>query len=70
MLVSVEQLKSSSELRQRILKAAKESRKGKDYPIELQSDYHCISDKYSDHSNKITSHSHLPYPSLERKYLF
>lgn len=70
MFVSVEQVKCSSELRKRILKAAKEARKGKDYPIELQSDCHYISDKYNDLSQKITSQTHPPYPSLERKYLF
>lgn len=65
----MEQVKGSTELRQRIIKAAKEARKYKDYPIELQHDCHYISDKYNDHSNKILPPNHHPqYPSLERKF--
>lgn len=66
--ISVEQVKGSSDLRQRIIKAAKEARKNKEYPIELQHDCHYISDKYNDHSSKILPPNHPPYPSLERKY--
>lgn len=61
-------MKGSSEVRQRIIKAAKEARENKDYPIELQHDCHYISDKYNDHSNKILPPNHPPYSSLERKY--
>ncbi|KAJ8948068.1 hypothetical protein NQ314_008497 [Rhamnusium bicolor] len=63
----IEQVKGPSELRQRVIVAAKEARKNKDYPIELLNhDCHYI-DKYNDHSNKILPPSHGPYPSLERE---
>lgn len=67
MFFLVEQVKGSSDIRQRIIKAVKDARKQKDYPIELQNDCHYITDKYNDHSNKILP-NHPPYPSLERKY--
>nr|CAI5848260.1 unnamed protein product [Callosobruchus analis] len=57
----LEQVKGPPELRQRIITAAKEARKGKDYPAELQHDYHYISEKYNDHSNKILPATHGPY---------
>ncbi|VEN52267.1 unnamed protein product [Callosobruchus maculatus] len=57
----LEQVKGPPELRQRIINAAKEARKGKDYPAELQHDYHYISEKYNDHSNKILPATHGPY---------
>ncbi|KAJ8959718.1 hypothetical protein NQ318_021912 [Aromia moschata] len=67
MISYMEQVKGPSELRQRIIVAAKEARKNKDYPIELQShDCHYITDKFNDHSNKILPPSHGPYPSLEQ----
>lgn len=68
--VSVEQVKSSSDVPQWIIKAAKELRGNKDYPIELQHDCHYIGEKYIDHSNKIQPPNHPSYPSLERKYPF
>ncbi|KAJ8973758.1 hypothetical protein NQ317_006648, partial [Molorchus minor] len=66
----LEQIKGPSELRQRIVTAAKEARKCKDYPSELQNqDCHYITDKYNDHSNKILPPTHGPYPSLEQDTL-
>lgn len=66
--VSVEQIKGSNEVRQRIITAAREARKSKDYPNELQADCSYITDKYSDHhTNKILPPTHAPYPSLERE---
>ncbi|KAG5885739.1 hypothetical protein JTB14_007846 [Gonioctena quinquepunctata] len=64
----LEQVKGPSESRQRIINTAKEARKNKDYPIELQHDCHYITDKY-DHSNKILPPSHGPYASLEQDTL-
>ncbi|CAH1983217.1 unnamed protein product [Acanthoscelides obtectus] len=57
----LEQVKGPPELRQMIINAAKETRKNKDYPAELQHDYHYISEKYNDHSNKILPATHGPY---------
>ncbi|KAJ8923411.1 hypothetical protein NQ315_001969, partial [Exocentrus adspersus] len=65
----LEQVKGPSELRQRIILAAKEARKNKDYPIELSQDSQYITDKYNEHSNKIVPASHGPYPSLEQDTL-
>lgn len=64
----MEQVKGPPELRQRIIVAAKEARKNEDYPIELQNpDCPYITEKYTDHANKILPPSHGPYPTLERK---
>jgi ABC-type multidrug transport system ATPase subunit len=64
----LEQIKGSNEVRQRIITAAREARKSKDYPNELQADCSYITDKYSDHhTNKILPPTHAPYPSLERE---
>lgn len=66
--VAVEQVKGSSDLRQRIITAAREMRKNKDYPIELSShDCPYITEKYNDHNNKILP-THAAYRSLDRKY--
>lgn len=64
-------MKGSPELRQKIISAAKEVRKRKDYPQELQMNQECIyiSDKYNnEHGNRGLSQTHGPYPNLDRKY--
>ncbi|XP_030758559.1 ABC transporter G family member 14 isoform X3 [Sitophilus oryzae] len=61
----LEQIKGHSEIRQKVIKAAEDARKNKDYPIELRChDVPYITEKY-DH--KILPPTHGPYPSLERK---
>lgn len=68
--VSVEQVKGTTELRQKIISAAKESRRCKEYPVELQHpDCIYITDKYNEHTNKVLPQTHGPYPNLERKNL-
>ncbi|XP_063931749.1 uncharacterized protein LOC135143753 isoform X1 [Zophobas morio] len=63
----LEQIKGTNDVRQRIITAAREARKSKDYPIELQTDCSYITDKYSDHhATKILPATHGPYPSLEQ----
>lgn len=65
---AVEQVKGLPELRQKIISAAKEARKSKDYPIELQNhDCLYISDKYAEHTNRVLPQPHGPYPHLDRK---
>ncbi|XP_019870141.1 uncharacterized protein LOC109598676 isoform X2 [Aethina tumida] len=65
----LEQVKGSSDLRQRIITAAREMRKNKDYPIEL-SGHDCpyITEKYNDHNNKILP-THAAYRSLDQDAL-
>lgn len=61
----MEQIKGSQEIRQKIVKAAEDAKKNKDYPIELRChDVPYITEKYE---QKILPPSHGPYPSLERK---
>lgn len=68
----MEQVKGSPELRQKIISAAREARKRKDYPQELQMNQECIymSDKYNnEHGNRGLAHqNHGPYPNLDRKF--
>ncbi|CAH0564480.1 unnamed protein product [Brassicogethes aeneus] len=66
----LEQVKGPPELRQRIINAARELRKSKEYPMELIN-HECayITEKYIDHTNKILPASHGPYPSLEQDTL-
>ncbi|XP_044759890.1 ABC transporter G family member 14 isoform X1 [Coccinella septempunctata] len=61
----LEQVKGSSETRQRITTAARELRNSNDYPPELRC-HNCsyINDKLNDHSNKLISNG--PYPALEQ----
>ncbi|XP_074032191.1 ABC transporter G family member E23 isoform X2 [Leptinotarsa decemlineata] len=63
----LEQIKGTSDTRKRLLAAAKELRKSKDYPIELQHDCY-VNEKY-DNSNKMLLPSHGPYSSLEQDTL-
>ncbi|XP_030758558.1 ABC transporter G family member 14 isoform X2 [Sitophilus oryzae] len=63
----LEQIKGHSEIRQKVIKAAEDARKNKDYPIELRChDVPYITEKY-DH--KILPPTHGPYPSLEQDAL-
>lgn len=63
----MEQVKGPVETRQKIIAAAKEARKSKDYPAELQNpDCHFILDKYGDPPNRPVA---SPYPNLDRKQL-
>lgn len=69
----MEQIKGPNDVRLKILTAANEARKSKDYPIELRigGECHYISDKYhhDHHTNKILVPTHgTTYPSLDRKY--
>lgn len=68
-IFAVEQVKGLPELRQKIISAAKEARKSKDYPVELQHhDCLYISDKYAEHTNRVLPQPHGPYPNLDRKF--
>lgn len=69
--LTVEQVKGSPELREKIISAAKEARKRKDYPQELQMNQDCIymSDKYNnEHGSRGLPQTHGPYPNLDRKF--
>ncbi|KAI7815394.1 ABC subfamily G member 28, partial [Rhyzopertha dominica] len=63
----LEQIKGPPELRQKIISAAREARKSKDYPVELQQHGDCvyISDKYGDHNDRALPQVHGPYPNLD-----
>lgn len=66
---SVEQVKGSSETRQRITSAARDIRSSDEYPPELRC-HNCsyVNEKLNDHSNKLISNG--PYPALERKRIW
>ncbi|XP_060521577.1 uncharacterized protein LOC132699102 isoform X2 [Cylas formicarius] len=63
----LEQVKASSEIRQKLIAAAEQTRKDKDYPIELRChEMHYITDKF-DH--KILQATQGPYPNLEHEQM-
>lgn len=64
--VLVEQVKGHLDVRQKIIAAARELRKSKDYPVELlNQDCPYVLDKYTDTTIRaVTS----PYPNLDRQY--
>ncbi|XP_018333168.1 ABC transporter G family member 14 isoform X2 [Agrilus planipennis] len=62
----LEQIKGSGEVRQKVVQAALEARKRKDYPVELQNkDCVNILDKYGDTGRNI----HCQYPHLDQDTL-
>lgn len=65
----MEQVKGSTELKQKIIAAAKEARKLKDYPIELKlHDCIYIQEKFNDNTNRpsLENENHgVGYPHLE-----
>lgn len=66
----MEQVKGTTELKQKIIAAAKEARKQKDYPIELKmQDCVYIQEKFSDNTNRPLDENHGGgYPHLESNY--
>ncbi|KAL3274030.1 hypothetical protein HHI36_015448 [Cryptolaemus montrouzieri] len=64
----LEQVKSSAEVRQKIIHAAREQRKSSDYPPELRC-HNCayMSDKFNDHSNKLLPNG--TFPAIEQEAL-
>lgn len=67
--LSVEQVKGSPELKQKIISAAKEARKSKYYMLEMQhNDCIYISEKFGDHTNRALPQPHGPYSNIDRKY--
>lgn len=64
----MEQVKGTTELKQKIIAAAKEARKLKDYPIELKlHDCVYIQEKFSDNTNRpsLDENHGSAYPHLE-----
>lgn len=61
----MEQIKGPQDVRQKIIKAAEDAKKHKDYPIELRChDVPYITEKYE---HKILPPTHGAYSSIERK---
>lgn len=64
-------MKGSTELKQKIIAAAKEARKQKEYPVELKiPECAFIQEKFGDtHGNRPLEDNHGTYPHLERTFL-